>query len=75
MHDKFRPLVPVPEAMETLGGIGRTKFYDVVNAGELVKVNIGSRSFITAESLAAYLERLVSGARSDSASDSNGAGK
>lgn len=51
MHDKFRPLVPVPEAMETLGGIGRTKFYDVVNAGELVKVNIGSRSFITAESL------------------------
>jgi len=59
MHDKFRPLVPMPDAMEVLGGIGRTKLYELVNDGELTKVNIGSRSFVTADSLDAYLERLV----------------
>ena len=34
---------------QTLGGVSRTTVYDLVNHGELVKVNIGRRGFITAE--------------------------
>ena len=51
-------LVPVPGACSTLGGVSRTTVYDLVNRGELVKVNIGRRGFITAKSLAAYVDRL-----------------
>lgn len=67
MSEKFRPLVPMPDAMGVLGRIGRTKLYELVNGGELTKVNIGSRSFITADSLEAYLERLVEGSQGISA--------
>jgi len=41
-----------------LGNVSRTTVYDLVDKRELVKVNIGRRSFITAESLAAYVDRL-----------------
>lgn len=51
-------LVPVPSTCERLGGVSRTTIYDLVNKGELVKVNIGRRGFITAESLVAYVNRL-----------------
>lgn len=54
-----RLLVPIPETRERLGGIGHTTVYDLVNRGELVKVNIGRRGFITAESIAAYVDRLT----------------
>jgi hypothetical protein len=43
---------------EVLGGISRTTIYELVNRGLLTKVNIGSRGFITAESLATYVESL-----------------
>lgn len=53
-------LVPIPEArQEWLGGIGHTKTYDLIKRGLLVKVNIGTRSFITTESLAAYVDSLT----------------
>ena len=55
-------LVPVPAAGAALGGVSRTTVYALVNAGELVKVNIGRRGFITAESLAAYVDRLAEAA-------------
>ncbi|HEY1843002.1 MAG TPA: helix-turn-helix domain-containing protein [Mycobacterium sp.] len=52
-------LVSIQEAREKwLGGIGRTTTYELIDRGELVKVNIGRRAFITAESLAAYVDRL-----------------
>lgn len=54
----IKQLVSIPEARRWLGGIGHTTIYDLINRGELVKVNIGRRSFITAESLAAYVDRL-----------------
>jgi hypothetical protein len=57
-------IVPVPDACAALGGICRTTLYDLVNHSELVKVNIGRRGFITAESLAAYVERLAEAAAS-----------
>jgi hypothetical protein len=50
--------VSIPDARAELGGIGHTTIYDLINRRELVKVNIGRRSFITAESLAAYVDSL-----------------
>jgi hypothetical protein len=53
-----RLLVPIPGAQSKLGGVSRTTLYKLVDAGELVKVNIGRRGFITAKSLAAYVDRI-----------------
>jgi hypothetical protein len=53
-----RLLVPFPEARQLLGGLGNTKTYELVNEGELVKVNIGRRGFITRKSIEAYVDRL-----------------
>ncbi|MDO3636012.1 helix-turn-helix domain-containing protein [Mycolicibacterium arseniciresistens] len=58
MDSDDRLLVPIPDACKALGGVGRTTLYERVNAGDLVKVNIGRRGFITAKSLAAYVDRL-----------------
>ena len=55
-------LVPVPAACAALGGVSRTTVYALVNQRQLVKVNIGRRGFITAESLAAYVDRLAEAA-------------
>lgn len=51
-------LVPIPESMATLGDIGRTTLWKLVKANELKQVKIGRRSFITADSLQAYVDRL-----------------
>jgi hypothetical protein len=58
-----RLLYPKPEARRKLGDIGNTKLWELVNEGELQQVNIGRRSFITAESLHAYVARLRGGDR------------
>jgi hypothetical protein len=57
-------LTPITGACTALGGVGRTKVYELVNQGELVKVNIGRRGFITTESLTAYVDRLAEEATS-----------
>jgi hypothetical protein len=60
MSDQAKRLVPIPEAREKwLGGIGHTTLYDLIKRRRLVKVNIGRRSFITVESLMAYLDSLA----------------
>lgn len=51
-------LTPITGAQAALGGVGRTKVYELVSQRELVKVSIGRRSFITTESLTAYVDRL-----------------
>ena len=53
-----RLLVPYDEARRKLGDIGRTTMYELFERGELVRVNIGRRGFVTAKSLAAYVDRL-----------------
>jgi len=58
MQSGLRRLVSIPEARTILGGIGHTTVYQLVNRGEIVKVNIGRRGFITSESLEAYMDRL-----------------
>ncbi|GJF17729.1 hypothetical protein NGTWS0302_16950 [Mycolicibacterium cyprinidarum] len=58
MDSEDRLLVPIPQSCKDLGGIGRTTLYELVKSGHLVKVNIGRRGFITAKSLAAYVDQL-----------------
>ena len=59
MTEAINRLVSIQEAREKwLGGLGRTTVYQLIEQGELTKVNIGRRSFITTNSIAAYLDRL-----------------
>jgi predicted DNA-binding transcriptional regulator AlpA len=58
METSVRRLVSIPEARHLLGDIGHTTLYELIKRGEIVKVNIGRRGFITSESLEAYLDRL-----------------
>lgn len=51
-------IVSVSTAQRLLGGIGRTKVYDLINRGELVKVNVGRRGLITTASIESYVARL-----------------
>ena len=63
MDELVNRLVSIQEAREKwLGGIGRTTTYELIDRGELVRVNIGRRAFITATSLAAYVDRLSAAA-------------
>ena len=59
LTDTRRLLVPYEEARHQLGDIGRTKFYELIDTGQVVRVCIGRRGFITAESLAAYVGSLT----------------
>lgn len=52
-------LLPVPDAYKALG-IGRTKFYQIVAAGEISIIKIGKRTLIPRESLTAYAAKLLS---------------
>ncbi|MCF6391042.1 helix-turn-helix domain-containing protein [Mycobacterium sp. MBM] len=54
--------MPIPEARYALGDIGRTTLYEMIARGDIVKVNIGRRGFITAESLGEYVDRLTASA-------------
>ena len=55
----INPLLhPIPEAREILGNIGNSKFYEIVGAGELKLVKIGSRSFVTSDELRRYVATL-----------------
>jgi hypothetical protein len=54
-----RLLYPLKEAQERLGGISRSTLYSLLGSGDLVPVKIGSRSFIPAASLDAFVERLT----------------
>ncbi len=53
-----RLLIPINGVCDSLG-VGRTKVYELINARELVQVSIGRRSFVTTESLVAYVDRLA----------------
>lgn len=58
MQFNERRLVSITDTRRRLGGIGRTTVYELIKRRELVKVNIGSRGFVTGESLDSYLDRL-----------------
>ncbi|WP_197377553.1 helix-turn-helix domain-containing protein [Mycolicibacterium baixiangningiae] len=51
-------LVAYSSARSLLGGIGRTTLYALIDAGEIQRVKIGNRAFVTARSITDYVERL-----------------
>ena len=57
-----RKIDPIEAAQEYLGGVSRTTIYALIEAGEIQRVNIGRRAFVTRESMDRYVERLASGA-------------
>ncbi len=59
-----RLLYPLSEVRQRLGGISRTTLYSLLGSGDLVPVKIGSRSFIPAATLDAFVERLTQTAAS-----------
>lgn len=46
------------QVRERLGGLGRTKCYELLRSGELRSVQIGRRRFVPAAALTEYVERL-----------------
>ena len=60
METTKRLLVPYPEALEELGGIGRTKLHQLINDNKLTRAQIGSRSFVTRDSLDRQIESISS---------------
>ncbi len=52
-------LLPVyPDAGQALGGLGRTKVYELITSGELRTVKIGRRRFVPASAVEEYVARL-----------------
>ncbi|MEO8722714.1 MAG: helix-turn-helix domain-containing protein [Sphingobium sp.] len=54
-------------------GIGRTKFYQLINAGEVETIKLGSATLIPTASLAALIERQRSPVISDSKCEAHSA--
>lgn len=52
-------LVPIAEVPRYLGHVSRSKVYELVASGELIRVRIGSRAFVSGESIAAFLKRVL----------------
>lgn len=47
-----------PAARQRLGGIGKTKFYELLAAGELRSVRLGRRRLVVGGSIDEYIGRL-----------------
>ena len=54
-------LVTVPEAAERLS-IGRSKFYELISAGEIPVIHIGRSVRVSVRAVEAYAARLEGGA-------------
>lgn len=61
-----RRLIPIDESgAHIVGGsrdsrpLSRSTIYRLIERGELQRVNIGKRAFVTADLIEAYLERLI----------------
>ncbi|MBE0532634.1 MAG: DNA-binding protein [Rhodospirillales bacterium] len=52
-----RILAPIPTAARALG-IGRTRMYQIIDAGNVESVKLGKRHLVVVESLHAYADRL-----------------
>ncbi|PPJ18435.1 DNA-binding protein [Nocardia nova] len=53
-----RRYCPLVEAGKELGGVSKVKVYSLINAGELKRVKIGKRSYVTRKSIEEFLDRL-----------------
>ena len=48
------------EGARLLVGIGRTKFYELIDSGDIESVRVGRRRLIPHDALVAFVERLRS---------------
>jgi excisionase family DNA binding protein len=62
----MRMLYPIPEAAQKLG-IGRSKFYELVESGDLHVVKIGRRALVPHDELVRYVDHLTHPAGDDRA--------
>jgi excisionase family DNA binding protein len=51
-------LLPVSDTGKALGGLGRTKVFELIKSGELRTVKIGRRRFVPASAVEEYVARL-----------------
>ncbi|WP_280467393.1 helix-turn-helix domain-containing protein [Nocardia cyriacigeorgica] len=51
-------LVDKEKAKAYLGGISTVTLYELINAGEIQRINIGRRAFISYRSIQDYIQRL-----------------
>jgi len=51
-------LVPVGQVSGLLGGLSRSSVYNLLDNGELERVKLGTRCFVTRSSIEALIERL-----------------
>jgi excisionase family DNA binding protein len=51
-------MYPIPEAVEVLGGMSRSTLYELLAAGEIEKVKVGRRTYITRDELERYVRGL-----------------
>jgi hypothetical protein len=54
-------LCSIPDTQVELGGLGRTSIYSLIESGDLQLVKIGARSFVTVDSIQAFVTRLAQG--------------
>lgn len=57
-HAREQRLLSLPEAQATLGGIGLTMLYKLIDIGSITRVKIGRRAFITQASVDAFVASL-----------------
>ncbi len=58
-------VVSYDDAMHQLGGIGRTTLHELIVANKLTRAQIGRRSFVTQESIDAYVDAISAPALAD----------
>jgi hypothetical protein len=52
-------LLSLPQAQASLGGIGPTLLYKLIDTGSIQRVKIGRRAFVTQASVDAFVESLT----------------
>lgn len=57
-----RWLLSIKDAQAALGGISRTKIWSLANSGEITRISIGARRFITVKSVQQFIERQTAAA-------------
>ena len=69
-HFPDRPLHPIREARELLGGISHSGFYKYVGRGLIRVVKLGARSFVTSDEIKNCVARIEAAERRASESRS-----
>ena len=59
MADRDRLLAPISEACQQIG-VGRSKLFELIAAGEIETVKIGRRTLVPQAALVAYVDKLRS---------------